>query len=396
MSSSVRLRFRVREWIVLGAALSLGLVAVIVLLAPSENGSQEAEAATVGVDIGDVWFCNASFQGGVCETMIANGDTVLWTQTGGAPHTVSQCTDGTFTSCSGGFQSGTLAGGSGATFDETFNSDGTFFYRCNIHPSTMRGQIVAGAGELDSDGDTIPDSTDTDDDNDGMPDTYEELHGCLDPLTADGGVDTDGDGLTNSEEMDLGTDPCDPDTDGDGFNDGEDEFPLNPDLPGTATPGPTGTGTPTPTPTGTTTATPTPIGTATVTPTPTDTGTPGPSGAPTGTDGATPTATPGPTLDPETELVWGDVDCTGSVSSVDALKDLRHVAAFSVAQEAGCPAIGSTLNIAGASEHLWGDVDCDGSVNSVDALKQLRHVAAFSVAQEAGCPGIGESVQLEP
>lgn len=38
---------------------------------------------------------------------------------------------------------------------------------------------------------------------------------------SDGSVDSDGDGLTNAEEADLGTDPNNPDSDGDGWEDGE-------------------------------------------------------------------------------------------------------------------------------------------------------------------------------
>lgn len=33
-------------------------------------------------------------------------------------------------------------------------------------------------------------------------------------------VDTDGDGLSDAQELQMGTDPCNPDTDGDGFSDG--------------------------------------------------------------------------------------------------------------------------------------------------------------------------------
>ena len=36
-----------------------------------------------------------------------------------------------------------------------------------------------------------------------------------------GCVDSDGDGLTNSQEADLGTDPDNPDSDGDGITDGD-------------------------------------------------------------------------------------------------------------------------------------------------------------------------------
>lgn len=95
------------------------------------------------------------------------------------------------------------------------------------------------------------------------------------------------------------------------------------------------------------------------------------------------TATPAPSETPVSKLVQGDVDCDEDVDSVDALKQLRHVAALSVAQEPGCPGIGSEV------ASLFGDVDCDDDVDSVDALKVLRHVAALSVAQEEPCADIG-------
>jgi len=50
-----------------------------------------------------------------------------------------------------------------------------------------------------------------------------------------GQEDTDGDGLTNSEEAQIGTDPLNPDTDGDGLGDGEEvkTFATNPLVPDT-------------------------------------------------------------------------------------------------------------------------------------------------------------------
>ncbi len=54
-------------------------------------------------------------------------------------------------------------------------------------------------------------------------------------IVAGGAVDSDGDGLTDAEELVLGTDPHNPDTDGDGLTDGEEvkiykTDPLNPDT----------------------------------------------------------------------------------------------------------------------------------------------------------------------
>lgn len=66
---------------------------------------------------------------------------------------------------------------------------------------------------------TLPADSDTD--NDGMPDGWEYNHG-LNPLNAsDAALDPDADGLTNLQEYQHNTDPHNPDTDGDGVSDGD-------------------------------------------------------------------------------------------------------------------------------------------------------------------------------
>ena len=55
-----------------------------------------------------------------------------------------------------------------------------------------------------------------------------------------GNVDSDGDGIPNSAEKVLGTDPLNPDTDGDGINDLQDTTPTLVDIPPQPSSGPVG------------------------------------------------------------------------------------------------------------------------------------------------------------
>jgi len=94
-----------------------------------------------------------------------------------------------------------------------------------------------------------------------------------------------------------------------------------------------------------------------------------------------------------TPRLFGDVDCSGEVNAVDALKVLRHVVGLEVSQTEPCPDIGSTVMVDGVPRK-WGDVDGDGDVNAVDALKILRHVAGLSVSQQPRTPPIGSTVRV--
>jgi len=132
-----------RMIIVFGATFGISLaVGASFLLADDEASGQTA----VNVNVGDFYFCNSSFAGGVCETNITVGDTVTWAWVGASLHTVTQCETG-FINCppAGGFYSNIRT--NGATFSHTFNAAGSFEYRCDLHSTEMRGRVNVAAAQ---------------------------------------------------------------------------------------------------------------------------------------------------------------------------------------------------------------------------------------------------------
>ena len=93
-----------------------------------------AAQQTTTIAVGDFWFCSASFEDGVCETTITEGDTVVWNVGGAsAPHTTTECG----ASCDSPTGSPLWDSGiidDGATFQSSFDQVGTYLYFCQIHP----------------------------------------------------------------------------------------------------------------------------------------------------------------------------------------------------------------------------------------------------------------------
>ncbi|MDM8554218.1 choice-of-anchor D domain-containing protein [Desulfococcaceae bacterium HSG7] len=90
---------------------------------------------------------------------------------------------------------------------------------------------------LDTDGDSVADKYDEDDDDDGMTDEWETTYN-FDPLNPDdAALDNDGDGLTNLEEFDYNGNPTLTDTDNDGWNDYDEVFVYQTDPSNTDTDG---------------------------------------------------------------------------------------------------------------------------------------------------------------
>lgn len=112
------------------------------------SGDRVRAQETTTIVVGDFFFCDASFTGGVCETTVNVGDTVEWSWSGSFPHTSTEC-GGDLDLCAEPhlWDSGTKTAG---TFSFTFDSPGTFVYRCQIHPDQMRGRITVRASEQET------------------------------------------------------------------------------------------------------------------------------------------------------------------------------------------------------------------------------------------------------
>ena len=122
-------------------AAGLLAIAVALLVQPSP-----AAADTATVAVGDIWYCDASYQNGVCETAIDSGDTVVWDFSGALlPHTTTAC-GASCASPTGSplWDSGIVQGG-GASFSFTFTEPGAYLYYCLLHGSAQQGRIVVRA-----------------------------------------------------------------------------------------------------------------------------------------------------------------------------------------------------------------------------------------------------------
>jgi LPXTG-motif cell wall-anchored protein len=84
-----------------------------------------------------------SFQPG--SVTISAGDSVVWTNTGAAPHTVTD-DNGAFDSSPNCPNSLSDCMQPGDSYTHTFSSAGTFDYHCKVHPN-MTGTVVVEAAE---------------------------------------------------------------------------------------------------------------------------------------------------------------------------------------------------------------------------------------------------------
>jgi plastocyanin len=120
-----------RGHLVLVLSLILGMMAIAMPISTPAR-AQDAGAAVQIVDF--------AFEPATLEIPV--GTTVVWTNGGSAPHTV--------TSDTGAFDSGRLD--PGGTFSMTFDTPGTYAYHCEFHPNMQATIVVIGGpteGETD-------------------------------------------------------------------------------------------------------------------------------------------------------------------------------------------------------------------------------------------------------
>jgi hypothetical protein len=154
------------------------------------------------IEVGDIWFCDASYQDGVCPTSIAVGDTVRWEypSSGQLIHTTTECgADCDAPTPTPLWDSGTLYPGD--SFEFTFTEPGEYLYYCTFHPTTQRGLIrVLEPGPSGSVGDVNC--------NDGVNAidatlVLQLVAGLLDQLSCQENADTNADGMTNAVDATL-------------------------------------------------------------------------------------------------------------------------------------------------------------------------------------------------
>jgi plastocyanin len=150
--SSVPPRRKRKIWIVLAAVIVIVIVIAGVFYAANRSTAAPTPPSGPNVTIWDTGFCSNTGNCGYSPVAknVTSGTGLTWTNTGGQPHTASECTTsdtsnacpdgaGSNTSMSRAFDSSSL--GKGQVFTYNFNTLGTFYYYCTLH-AWMHGTIV--------------------------------------------------------------------------------------------------------------------------------------------------------------------------------------------------------------------------------------------------------------
>ncbi len=170
-----------RKLIPAGSGVGLLLAGVLVLVASRGDAAVEATHGNFNVHVHDSYYhptgafgvptnhtlakaaCEAANPDSDCDTVIHVNDTVTWIAPApivALPHTVTECTDNTFSVCGASVDPSNPIGDSGTRNPPPatppsgwpygavqFNAVGINYYRCDIHPGTMRGRVLVTLAE---------------------------------------------------------------------------------------------------------------------------------------------------------------------------------------------------------------------------------------------------------
>lgn len=93
-------------------------------------------------------------------------------------------------------------------------------------------------------------------------------------------------------------------------------------------------------------------------------------------------------IEPAPDLIQGDVDCSGEVTTLDALAILSFLADAELP-----PVTGGCIQIAGnhyTGFYQWGDLNCVDGVTAFDIVPALRYLASVPPASGDVCTPIGQ------
>jgi len=90
----------------------------------------------------DVTAADFSFSPATIEASAGAPITITLKNQGAATHTLTVYADENFTRKVAGADSGRVPGGGSASFTTTFASAGDLYFRCELHPSQMQGEIT--------------------------------------------------------------------------------------------------------------------------------------------------------------------------------------------------------------------------------------------------------------
>ena len=115
--------------------VALSILALLVFV-PVAGAWQNQQQGAMGNSNPNTWSVSIEdFYFEPANAAVQPGDTIVWTNNGAHPHTV--------TADDGSFDSGTLQ--PGQSFSWTFQAPGMVTYHCSIHPS-MTGSVSVGQG----------------------------------------------------------------------------------------------------------------------------------------------------------------------------------------------------------------------------------------------------------